>query len=184
MKQALKRGDDGTLNVYTTSGGAYLGWAYLPEITDTAQAYLDGIVIDWRTVPGASNEYAGQFDEGDTLTHEAGHWLNLEHTFYGQCNKSGDFVNDTPPQKSPSSGCPEGKDTCQGSRVSTRSTTTWTTPTTTASRSSRRAVAADARRLVVLPGVLTGSSAGRCNARGRCESAPRPRAASTIERHD
>ena len=112
MKQALKRGDDGTLNVYTTSGGAYLGWAYLPEITDTAQAYLDGIVIDWRTVPGASNEYAGEFDEGDTLTHEAGHWLNLEHTFYGQCNKSGDFVEDTPPQKSPSSGCPEGNDTC------------------------------------------------------------------------
>ena len=30
MKTALKRGDDGTLNVYTTSGGAYLGWAYLP----------------------------------------------------------------------------------------------------------------------------------------------------------
>ena len=112
MKQALKVGGDGTLNVYTTSGGAYLGWAYLPEITDTAQAYLDGIVIDWRTVPGASNEYQDEFDEGDTLTHEAGHWLNLEHTFYGQCNKSGDFVNDTPPQKSPSSGCPEGNDTC------------------------------------------------------------------------
>ena len=112
MKTTLKRGDDGTLNVYTTSGGAYLGWAYLPEITDTAQDYLDGIVIDWRTVPGASNEYADRFDEGDTLTHEAGHWLNLEHTFYGQCNKSGDFVNDTPPQKSPSSGCPEGNDTC------------------------------------------------------------------------
>jgi hypothetical protein len=105
MKQALKVGGDGTLNVY-------LGWAYLPEITDTAQAYLDGIVIDWRTVPGASNEYANEFDEGDTLTHEAGHWLNLEHTFFGQCNKSGDFVDDTPPQKSPSSGCPEGNDTC------------------------------------------------------------------------
>ena len=112
MKVALKRDDDGTLNVYTTSGGAYLGWAYLPEITDTAQAYLDGIVIDWRTVPGASSEYSGEFDEGDTLTHETGHWLNLEHTFYGQCNKSGDFVDDTPPQKSATSGCPEGKDSC------------------------------------------------------------------------
>ncbi len=55
MKKALKRGDDGTLNVYTTSAGAFLGWAYLPEITDTAQAYLDGIVIDWETVPGASD---------------------------------------------------------------------------------------------------------------------------------
>ena len=112
MKRTLKQGGDSALNVYSTSGGALLGYAYLPEITDTAQAYLDGIVIDWRTMPGVSNEYAGVSDEGDTLTHEAGHWLNLEHTFFGQCNKNGDFVADTPPQKFATSGCPEGKDTC------------------------------------------------------------------------
>jgi hypothetical protein len=112
MKQALKTGGDETLNVYSTSGGAYLGYAYLPEITDTAQAYLDGVVIDWRTMPHVSNAYVNEFDEGDTLVHEVGHWINLEHTFFGQCNKSGDFVDDTPPQKSPSSGCPEGNDTC------------------------------------------------------------------------
>ncbi len=112
MKRALKQGGDNALNVYSTSGGAYLGWAYLPEITDTAQAYLDGIVIDWETVPGASDAYEGAFDLGETLTHEAGHWLNLEHTFYGGCNRTGDFVADTPAQKTPSSGCPVGKDTC------------------------------------------------------------------------
>ena len=112
MKRALKQGGDGVLNIYSTSGGAYLGYAYLPEITDTAQAYLDGIVIDWRTMPGVSTDYSGVSDEGDTLTHEAGHWLNLEHTFFGQCNKNGDFVADTPPQKWASSGCPEGNDTC------------------------------------------------------------------------
>ena len=113
MKRALRQGGNDALNVYSTSGGAFLGWAYLPEIVDTAQAYLDGIVFDWRTVPGASTEYAGQFDRGETLTHEAGHWLNLEHTFFGGCNKRGDFVDDTPAQKSPTSGCPEGKDTCK-----------------------------------------------------------------------
>jgi hypothetical protein len=113
MKRALKQGGDNVLNVYSTSGGAYLGYAYLPEITDTAQAYLDGIVIDWRTMPGVSTEYEGVADEGDTLTHEAGHWLNLEHTFFGQCNKNGDFVDDTPPQKFATSGCPDGKDTCR-----------------------------------------------------------------------
>jgi hypothetical protein len=112
MKQALKQDGPDALNVYSTSGGAYLGWAYLPEIVDTAQAYLDGVVIDWRTVPRASDEYEGQYDQGETLTHEVGHWLNLEHTFYGGCNK-GDFVADTPPQKNPSFGCPEGKDTCR-----------------------------------------------------------------------
>ena len=112
MKRSLKQGGDNALNVYSTSGGALLGYAYLPEITNTAQAYLDGIVIDWRTMPGVSSEYAGVSDEGDTLTHEAGHWLNLEHTFFGQCNKNGDFVSDTPAQKSATSGCPEGKDTC------------------------------------------------------------------------
>lgn len=112
MKRTLKQGGDNALNIYSTSGGAYLGYAYLPEITDTAQAYLDGIVIDWQTMPGVSTAYAGVSDEGDTLTHEAGHWLNLEHTFFGQCNKNGDFVADTPPQKSATSGCPEGKDTC------------------------------------------------------------------------
>ena len=113
MKQALKQGGDNALNVYTTSGGAYLGWAYLPDITDTNQAFLDGIVIDYATVPGASTEYQGRYDLGETLTHEAGHWLNLEHTFFGGCNKTGDFVDDTPSEKTASSGCPLGKDTCK-----------------------------------------------------------------------
>jgi hypothetical protein len=112
MKRALKQGGDNALNVYSTSGGAFLGWAYLPEITDTAQAYLDGIVFSWETVPGASRTFAGRYDLGETLTHEAGHWLNLEHTFFGGCNKSGDFVDDTPVQKTATSGCPVGKDTC------------------------------------------------------------------------
>jgi Pregnancy-associated plasma protein-A len=113
MKKALKRGDDGTLNVYSGAAGGYLGYAYLPEITDTAQAYLDGIVIDWETLPGVSDTYGGGYaDEGDTMVHETGHWLNLEHTFFGQCNKSGDFVDDTPKQKWASSGCPVDNDTC------------------------------------------------------------------------
>ena len=154
MKKALKRGDDGTLNVYTTSGGDFLGWAYLPEITDTAQAYLDGIVIDWRTVPGAPTTYAGRFDEGDTLTHEAGHWLNLEHTFYGHCNKTGDFVDDTPPQKSPSSGCPEGKDTCRAAGTRSDPQLHGLLRRRLHHGVHAGAVAADGRRLAVLPGEL------------------------------
>lgn len=112
FKKALKVGGDSDLNVYSTSGWLYLGWAYYPSITDTNQSHLDGIVIDWRTVPGASDAYAGRYDQGETLTHEAGHWLNLAHTFENGCKEPGDFVDDTPPQATPTSGCPEGKDTC------------------------------------------------------------------------
>ena len=112
MKQALKVPGDNVLNVYTSTAGAYLGYAYLPEITDTAQAYLDGIVVDWETFPNASDTWAGIYDEGDTLVHEAGHWLNLEHTFFGQCNRTGDFVDDTPAEKSAAFGCQVGRDTC------------------------------------------------------------------------
>ena len=112
MKQALKQGGNNALNVYSTSGDVYLGWAYYPEIVTTNQAYLDGIVIDWRSMKGVSSAYAGAYDQGETLTHETGHWLNLAHTFEGKCSPAGDFVADTPAQKTPTGGCPEGKDTC------------------------------------------------------------------------
>jgi Pregnancy-associated plasma protein-A len=111
MKRELHRGGFETLNVYSTTAGAYLGWAYLPGLPDS-NLYLDGIVFDWESMVGTSDTYAGRYDLGMTLVHEAGHWVNLEHTFYGGCNAKGDFVDDTPPMKVPTSGCPEGKDTC------------------------------------------------------------------------
>ncbi len=111
MKRALHRGGFETLNVYSTTAGPYLGWAYLPGLPDS-QLYLDGIVSDWAAMPGTSEQYAGQYDLGMTLVHEAGHWVNLEHTFFGGCNAKGDFVDDTPAMKVPTFGCPAGKDTC------------------------------------------------------------------------
>ena len=62
---------------------------------------------------GTSPTYAGRYDQGETATHEAGHWLNLAHTFDGGCNHWGDHVDDTPPMLVPTSGCPGGKDTCR-----------------------------------------------------------------------
>ena len=111
MKQALRRGGLATLNWYSTTAGVYLGWAYLPGLTPSRQ-YIDGVVVDWESMPGTSTTYAGRYDLGKTGTHEVGHWLNLEHTFYGGCNAKGDFVADTPAMKVPTSGCPAGKDTC------------------------------------------------------------------------
>ena len=113
MKRALRQGGRNALNIYSTTAGPYLGWAYLPSILDSSsRAYLDGVVVDWESWVGTSDRYEGQFDQGETGTHEVGHWLNLEHTFFNGCSKRGDFVADTPPQKTPTSGCPEGKDTC------------------------------------------------------------------------
>jgi hypothetical protein len=113
MKQALHQGGDDALNLYSATAGDYLGWAYLPDITTKpGQADLDGVVFDWESIPGASTTYAGRYDQGETATHEVGHWLNLEHTFYGGCSAKGDFVSDTPPEKTATSGCPAGKDTC------------------------------------------------------------------------
>lgn len=113
MKKALHQGGGNALNFYSTTAGDYLGWAYLPSIiTRPGQAHLDGVVVDWESLPGTSDRYAGRYDQGETATHEVGHWLNLEHTFYGGCNAKGDFVDDTPAQRFPTSGCPEGQDSC------------------------------------------------------------------------
>ena len=113
MKATLRRGGPDALNLYSTTAGAYLGWAYLPDIvTKPGQLHLDGVVVDWASMLGTSTAYADRYDQGETATHEVGHWLDLEHTFYGACNAKGDFVDDTPAQRTPTSGCPIGKDTC------------------------------------------------------------------------
>ena len=105
MKKALHRGGMDTLNIYSTTAGPYLGWAYLPGLNDSL-AYLDGLVIDWASMYKTSTQYEGRFDLGFTAVHEVGHWFGLEHTFFGGCNATGDYVDDTPAQKLPTSGCP------------------------------------------------------------------------------
>jgi hypothetical protein len=112
MKTALRHGGNGTLNIYTVDGGPYLGFAYFPSIlTNPDYAILDGVVVDWRSLPGGTFAI---YSEGDTATHEVGHWLALFHTFDGKCSKHGDYVDDTPAEFSPAFNCPVGRDTCTG----------------------------------------------------------------------
>ena len=110
MKSALKRGDATTLNIYSTSGGGFLGWAYYPKIV-VYQKYqvLDGVVIHFGSMPGGP---IANFNLGFTATHEVGHYLGLAHTFEKDCRGHGDYVDDTPAMSVPTSGCPAGKDTC------------------------------------------------------------------------
>ena len=110
MKKALYTGDSRTLNVYAANIGAnLLGWAYFPKGYNNGRDFIDGVVILDESMPGGN---LTKYSEGDTLTHEVGHWLMLEHTFKSGCSASGDYVADTPKEAYPQFNCPVGADSC------------------------------------------------------------------------
>jgi hypothetical protein len=111
MKRALRRGDARRLNVYTGSlPDGSLGFTYFPN-RYKSQPSLDGVMLWEDSLPGGSA--AERHNEGHTLDHEVGHWLNLFHTFQDGCSRKNDRVADTPPEEFSSSNCPNFvKDTC------------------------------------------------------------------------
>ena len=88
-----------TIENFGTSGGIILGFAQFPDQL-WGDAETDGIVV--------RHDYCGSIETatgnyGRTLTHEAGHWLNLRH-IWGDDDCGTDFVNDTPTAEEPNYG--------------------------------------------------------------------------------
>lgn len=115
MKGLYRSGTKSDLNVYTVGfangdASGLLGIATFPMDYETAPQ-LDGVMLLHSTLPGSKSR---QFSLGRTLVHEAGHWAGLYHTFQGGCDSPGDEIDDTPPQESPSKGCPVNRKTCPG----------------------------------------------------------------------
>jgi hypothetical protein len=106
MKNALNVDPERNLNIYTCNpSGGILGYAYLPGDLPAGDA-RDGVVLLESSLPGGS---AAPYNNGDTGTHEVGHYLGLYHTFDPEpngCSAPGDRVADTPDERSPQYGCP------------------------------------------------------------------------------
>jgi hypothetical protein len=112
-KRALRVGGPAKLNIYVAGlHDGILGYATFPQ---QQKGKLDGVVVLNESLPGGS---AAPYDEGDTATHEVGHWLGLFHTFQDGCEQPGDRVRDTPYQLDGPNvfDCDESDDTCAQAR--------------------------------------------------------------------
>ena len=101
MQRALRVGNSLDLNLYTVGPKfQLLGFASFPTSYKRFPK-LDGAVLYAESLPGGTANLGpgAVYNQGDTATHEIGHWLNLYHTFQGGCSRLNDYVTDTPTQK-------------------------------------------------------------------------------------
>ncbi len=101
--------------------GGTIGYAQLPESGGAKTDAVVNVAFSFGSTD-MPNPMAQEF-VGRTITHEVGHWLNLEHIWadddfdQGDACSGSDMVDDTPNQETSSFGCPSGKvtDACTSS---------------------------------------------------------------------
>jgi Pregnancy-associated plasma protein-A len=112
MRGTLHRGGARSLNLYINglraSGGQLLGYSRFPW-QYSGSPRMDGVTVHADSLPGGRFT---NYNRGDTVIHEVGHWLGLFHTFERGCSSPGDAVADTPYEAYPATGCPVWSDTC------------------------------------------------------------------------
>lgn len=105
MKYSSKMGDDAWdadnyLNIWICPLKRQLGYATFPG----GEPALDGMVLS-TSIVGVTG--TGDYNQGKTAVHEAGHWLGLRH-IWGDEYCGDDGVDDTPQQANFTNGCPTG----------------------------------------------------------------------------
>ncbi|HIO67071.1 MAG TPA: T9SS type A sorting domain-containing protein [Flavobacteriales bacterium] len=90
------------LNIYLPkyTGGSpslFTAYAYYPSTTGSNNNAGGIFYSSIRWGYGSHSELIPGQDWASVGTHEAGHWLNLRHTFQNGCDSPGDYVDDTPP---------------------------------------------------------------------------------------
>ena len=114
LRSSLRNGTCADLNIFTGTSATTLGLSFHPSdclANDGFTVYneLDSVIIRFESLPDGA---LTTFNEGDTLVHEVGHWLGLQHTFNNGCDGDGDSIADTPAEASPGFGCQIGRDSC------------------------------------------------------------------------
>ena len=109
---AMKKSSEGGVDAWDSNNylnlwvcnlsGNLLGFATMPG---DVEPELDGVVIDFEYI-GINIDSTSPYNLGRTATHEIGHYLGLEHTFYAGCS-DWDGCDDTPSTSSPNYGCPD-----------------------------------------------------------------------------
>jgi len=70
-RRETRVGSAATLNLWVVELPTLLGFATFSFDYPTSSRQYDGVVIDWRSLPGGSR---ANYNLGHTATHETGHW--------------------------------------------------------------------------------------------------------------